>query len=167
MQSGTRREWLTVFFSCMCLSITMTAFKGNLGWNMKPQRPRVGKVWTIPSMSLFSPGFLTSLWRQEFGEQNWRAQEGWGIQERVLQMPIRPILTFSTINLSILQNKSFNFIWDFGFCSCRFLQCARARPREVHINDGTDSIKDAIQLHTAEVLTQELCTCHARPPLTN
>ena len=137
-----RRMNLTVlFFLCVGLSIIMTAFKGDSGWNMKPQRPRVGKVWTIPSMSLFSPGFLVSLWRQEFGEQNWRAQEGWGIRERVLQMPIRQILNFSTINLSILQNKPFNFIWDFGFRSCRFMQCAKARPREVHINDVTDSVR--------------------------
>lgn len=139
-QAPEQNGIIVLYFLCMGLSIIMTAFKGYLGWNMKPRRPRVGKVWTIPSTSLFSSGSLVSLWRQEFREHNGRAKRGEAYR-RVLQMPIRQILTFLAINLSIPQNKSFNFIWDFGFCSCRFMQCAKARPREVNMNDVTDSIR--------------------------
>lgn len=129
-------KWL---FYCSWVWVIMTAFKVCLGWNRKPQRPRVGKVWTILSTSLFSPGCLVSLWSQEFREQNWSAKRG-EADGRVLQMPNRQILTFSAINLSIPQNKSFNFICDLGFCSCRFMQCAEARPGEGNINDVTDSV---------------------------
>lgn len=143
MQWGTRAELhdcFILFFLCMCLNITTTAFKGDSGWNMKPQRQRVGEVCPFPSMSPFSPGNLVSLWRQEFRVQAWRAKRGEAAR-RILQMPIRQILTFSAINLSIPQNKSFSFIWEFGFCSCRFMQCAETRPRDVSINDVTDSVR--------------------------
>ena len=157
-----QNEATVLFFLHVGPSIVITAFRGYLAWNMKPQRPRVGKIWTIPSTSLFPPGFLISLWRREFGERTSRAKRA-EAHRRVFQMPIRRILTSSAVNLSIPQNKSFNFICDFGLCSCRFTRRAEAEPREVHVNDVT-ARPGCHPASRGRGALSELSKCHAQPP---
>lgn len=102
----------------------------------------MGIGWRTPDISLFFPGLLVSPCRQEYREQCWERVKG-GSQESPPDADSANFnfFFFSAINLSIPQNKSFNFICELGFCSCRFMQCSEAGPRAVNINQVTESVR--------------------------
>ena len=74
-----QNEATVFFFLHVGPSIVITAFRGYLGWNAKPQKPSTGKIWTIPSTSPFPrPPRLpaqTGIWRTDLESQESRGSQ--------------------------------------------------------------------------------------------